>query len=923
MIPFAALSSRFSYCSAEQADWPHKLAILLLLSILVLAGCQGDDGGSGSDNNDGGSDSDNNDGDNQPQTVIKDNVAVIDDSDTTKELAQVSGDGKTLTFSGTDTQFNDLDEGDYFALEPNDKAPYGMLRQIVNTKTENGNTVVETERATLTDVVEKGSLSESGTLEPPTDTVNAASQNTTAGGNGLRVLSKMEGVRLVPRAGNASTAAIESPNTLPFSLQLNDVVLYDDDGNPATKADQVVANGTIGFSIDYDIEFDIDDSEIQNFRFAMMPTEISELNLSSGVDVDFEKTQTLWSAQMPTIKFAIGWWPIWVTPEIDVNVTGEGEISASLTSGATGKITATVGVEYDNEQSDPWTPITERSSEFEVMPVEVNTNASATVAAGPVLQFLIYSVAGPQANLDAYLTLNADILDDPWWRLLGGIRAGAGAKIEILGETIASANFPDIIDYQIELAKAESGVLPVPTAPGNVSVQPGDGHNNLSWDSVEDASQYNLYWSSTAGVVPGSTGVEAIEEVTSPYVHDGLTNGQAHHYVVTAENASGESQSSQEVSATPKADEDSIDDGDSGDDNNGDGDSNEEQTDTDITEGLVLHYPFNGDAEDASGNDLHASLENGADLGQGRNGDDDQALMVDGNDEYAVSQRSDLLRTPKKFTVSAWIKISSDFDEKSSRAIAAQGTYYDTTGNWQFFVTEEKGLVLSLNNSGSWEGGTDPGSVRMGSSIPIDQWTHVAATFDHSEVSLYVDGQLERTGTLGATAFRNTNDAIKIGEREYSSAENDFEGGIDDFRLYDRALSKEEVASLSEAENSTSEEVWQLTTDQYRFDVDHGAVCQEEFGDDYEVAEWNDLSQQNLDDFFDAVGATDRGSIGFMTRGGEQFHTSSRSYLVARHDGDVGTGWLVHDDIDNNRASLGSWYTSRQVVCKKISEGRQ
>lgn len=363
--------------------------------------------------------------------------------------------------------------------------------------------------------------------------------------------------------------------------------------------------------------------------------------------------------------------------------------------------------------------------------------------------------------------------------------------------------------------------------------------------------------------------------------------------------------------------------GNSGDDNNSDGDSNEEQTDTDITEGLVLHYPFNGDAEDASGNNLHASLENGADFGQGRSGDDDQALMVDGNDEYAVSQRSGLLRTPRYFTVSAWIKIS-DFDEKSSRAIAAQGTFYDTTGNWQFFVREEKGLILSVNNSGSWEGGTDPGSIRMGSSLPTDQWTHVAATFDHSEVSFYVDGQLEKTGTLGATAFNNTDDAIKIGEREYSHAENDFEGSIDDFRLYDRALSEEEVTSLSEAENSiSSEQVWQLTTDQYRFDADHRAICQEEFGDDYEVAEWNDLSRQNLDDFFNAVGATDRGDIGFMTREGEQFHNSSRSYLVARHNGDVPTGWLDHDDIDDNRASLGSWYSSRQVVCRKISEGRQ
>jgi hypothetical protein len=88
-----------------------------------------------------------------------------------------------------------------------------------------------------------------------------------------------------------------------------------------------------------------------------------------------------------------------------------------------------------------------------------------------------------------------------------------------------------------------------PGRPTNVAAAPHNARVTLSWDVVNGAERYNLYWATSAGVTQ-ATG-SRLSDVTSPFDHTGLANGTTYFYVVTAENASGESGASAEVSATP------------------------------------------------------------------------------------------------------------------------------------------------------------------------------------------------------------------------------------------------------------------------------------------------------------------------------------------------------------------------------------
>jgi fibronectin type 3 domain-containing protein len=95
-------------------------------------------------------------------------------------------------------------------------------------------------------------------------------------------------------------------------------------------------------------------------------------------------------------------------------------------------------------------------------------------------------------------------------------------------------------------------VAPVPAAPGTVNATPGDRMVTIDWAPVARAAYYNLYWSKTAGVVPGGAGVTKIENIQSTsFSHVGLTNGDTYYYLVTAVNTGGESVASAEDSAMP------------------------------------------------------------------------------------------------------------------------------------------------------------------------------------------------------------------------------------------------------------------------------------------------------------------------------------------------------------------------------------
>jgi len=106
---------------------------------------------------------------------------------------------------------------------------------------------------------------------------------------------------------------------------------------------------------------------------------------------------------------------------------------------------------------------------------------------------------------------------------------------------------------------------PTQSAPTQLSATPGTTQVTLEWAGTVSPTgtpptAYNIYRSTTPGVIPGSPGVTLVATVPgtqqTSYVDRGLTNGTTYYYVVTAVNGTGASANetgpSNEVPATPQ-----------------------------------------------------------------------------------------------------------------------------------------------------------------------------------------------------------------------------------------------------------------------------------------------------------------------------------------------------------------------------------
>lgn len=93
-------------------------------------------------------------------------------------------------------------------------------------------------------------------------------------------------------------------------------------------------------------------------------------------------------------------------------------------------------------------------------------------------------------------------------------------------------------------------ILGTPNPPSGLSATPGNTQVSLAWTGSSGATSYNVKRSPTSA---GPYGDIAIGLTATAYTDTGLANGTTYYYVVTAVNASGESNFSNRVSATPAA----------------------------------------------------------------------------------------------------------------------------------------------------------------------------------------------------------------------------------------------------------------------------------------------------------------------------------------------------------------------------------
>ena len=203
-----------------------------------------------------------------------------------------------------------------------------------------------------------------------------------------------------------------------------------------------------------------------------------------------------------------------------------------------------------------------------------------------------------------------------------------------------------------------------------------------------------------------------------------------------------------------------------------------------LSKNLVAYYPFNGNANDESGNGNHGAV-NGVTIGEDRHSRSHSSYLFNGTSFIRIANSESLSLGTKDVSVSAWIKTSS----RPSAYI-----YSDDSDNHRpGFELTLTGSVAYYEMSSSAQGWSYGDGAK---NIANNAWHHVIVTFKRGGlVSLYVDGVLDVSEELNPliTSVSNSVDSrIGMSPDGYHG----FVGNIDDLRIYSRALSAAEVAQL-------------------------------------------------------------------------------------------------------------------------------
>ncbi len=211
----------------------------------------------------------------------------------------------------------------------------------------------------------------------------------------------------------------------------------------------------------------------------------------------------------------------------------------------------------------------------------------------------------------------------------------------------------------------------------------------------------------------------------------------------------------------------------------------------DLTEGLVAHYPLDGNAQDISGNNNHGQPNSTAVPTTDRFDNPGSAYYFNGLNSQIVIPGSTSLDSPDMASTQfAWIRLEG-FSQVGSNfgPILMKSTSSVNEFMYRLDVSSG-GFGVAFGN---WY--TSAGATY---STPLETWFNIAATWDGQTARFYVNGAF--IGEDDITATVNADGRSLVIGADYPGAYESFWGKIDDVRIYNRALSDGEIAELGAGE---------------------------------------------------------------------------------------------------------------------------
>lgn len=219
------------------------------------------------------------------------------------------------------------------------------------------------------------------------------------------------------------------------------------------------------------------------------------------------------------------------------------------------------------------------------------------------------------------------------------------------------------------------------------------------------------------------------------------------------------------------------------------------------TEGLVAYYPFNGNAKDESGNAYHGTVH-GATLAKDRFNKMNSVYDFDGNNDY-IELPSNPGIINQVQTTSFWVYFNNNLGSGSQyerNYIIAKS--HDTGYERDIFMRDKDNRIVNSFGTSS----SSKSDLFTKTIFSSDQWYHVVYVRTYTTNTVYVNGNFDNSNTYSGYSISN-NDRLYIGHFYASGGccywqYRFMNGKIDDIRIYNRALSADEVKAIYNEKNN-------------------------------------------------------------------------------------------------------------------------
>lgn len=143
------------------------------------------------------------------------------------------------------------------------------------------------------------------------------------------------------------------------------------------------------------------------------------------------------------------------------------------------------------------------------------------------------------------------------------------------------------------------------------------------------------------------------------------------------------------------------------------------------------------------------------------------------------------------FTIEMWVA-------PGEAGLATGQTFFISKGDLNQVGTQSYGIMFTpdrkvVNRVGN---GMALDQLASASAIPLDQFTHIASTYDGTTLRVYVNGSLNGSQATSIGTLLDTSDPLVIGGARFFGGFLSAKATVDKVSLYNRALSDAEIASV-------------------------------------------------------------------------------------------------------------------------------